>query len=209
MSNEDLVTRESLLLNLRDPGNDDAWDEFYYFYRGLIFGYARSRGCTETMAQDVLQETLVTLTEVLPDFRYDPARGHFRSLLWRIVSNHVADAFRRERKYVALHAAMSEPEIDRLLRANATADTDNPPRQAWDEQWNRQVLATALERVRKRVEPRTFDSFRMYVLEQRPVQEVCDALDLTPNVIYQQRHRLLASLQAETEKLRHQFGDLG
>jgi DNA-directed RNA polymerase specialized sigma24 family protein len=39
--------------------------------------YARKLGLDETQAQDVLQETMVALMRILPEFAYDRNKGSF------------------------------------------------------------------------------------------------------------------------------------
>jgi len=65
-------TRPSLLVRLKDTGDQQSWQEFNDLYRKLIFGFAIKAGLTETEAQEVVQETLIAAAKNLPEFRYDP-----------------------------------------------------------------------------------------------------------------------------------------
>lgn len=94
-----MQTRASLLLNMKHY-SESHWQEFYDLYSSLIYHYARGKGCSDTMASDVLQETLMTLYRKLPDFDYDSGKGKFRSWLMRITHSRMVDAWRREKKYL-------------------------------------------------------------------------------------------------------------
>ena len=90
------ATSASLLVRLRDVGNEDAWDDFYRLYSPLILSFACRRGCTPDDAADVLQETMVRLLRTFPGFSYEPALGSFRSFLLKVVDARIKDAFRRK-----------------------------------------------------------------------------------------------------------------
>jgi len=82
------------------------------------------------------------------------------------------------------------------------------PGKAWDKMWDQQLFRTALERVRERVEPVTYRSFEMYVLEERPTAEVQAALGIDDrNTVYQQRSRVIRLLEAEVHRLRLEVGE--
>ena len=74
-------TRLTLIQKVKDPDNEEAWFEFHQLYWDLVIGWARMYGCSETLAQDVFQETMVNLLRNLSDFDYDRDKGHFRSYL--------------------------------------------------------------------------------------------------------------------------------
>ena len=50
-----LATRSSLLLRLRDLGDERSWREFFDVYWRLLFHVARKRGFSQEDAEDVVQ----------------------------------------------------------------------------------------------------------------------------------------------------------
>ena len=52
------LTRASLLVRLRDPGDNAAWGEFIDLYVPLVYGYARKQGLQDADAADLAQEVL-------------------------------------------------------------------------------------------------------------------------------------------------------
>jgi DNA-directed RNA polymerase specialized sigma24 family protein len=76
----------------------------------------------------------------------------------------------------------------------------------WDEEWQRHILAAAIERLAKRVKPRQFQVFELYVRQQWPVLKVSAQLGINPASVYVIGHRLTKQLKAEAEKLREQLG---
>ena len=74
-------TRASLLSRLKDRDDHVGWQEFFDTYWKLIYGVALKAGLNDSEAQDVVQETVIYVAKKLPDFRYDPEKGSFKSVL--------------------------------------------------------------------------------------------------------------------------------
>src|SRR5262245_60942245 len=114
-------TRSSLLFRVRDPRDADSWREFVSLYEPLLLKYVRSRGLGEADARDVAQEVFARLLHALPGFQWDRSRGGFRSWLWRVTMNAVADWARRQRRQ-----ERAEEEWRRRLVEAAPADGEQP-----------------------------------------------------------------------------------
>src|SRR5580765_5869827 len=85
-----IPTRATLIYRLKDWQDQSSWQEFFDTYWKLIYGVARKAGLTDAEAQDVVQETLVSVSKHMPTFNYDPALGSFKAWLlnmtrWRII----------------------------------------------------------------------------------------------------------------------------
>lgn len=197
-----MQTSSTLLWRVRDPTDQEAWTRFYGFYAPLVVGFSRQRGCDPHMANDVLQETMVCLMKQISCFAYDPGRGMFRSFLLKIVHARIIDAFRRARRLTL----MDGPTAARVADLPSERDPDALEKQ-WDGAWYQQLMGEALGRVRGKIDARTFRSFEMYVLEERPVGEVATALGLTPNAVYQQKNRVMRLLREHVAVLRREIGE--
>jgi hypothetical protein len=60
-----LQTRRSLLSRIKDWDDRDGWQQFYDTYSNLIFGAALSAGLNHGEAEEVLQETVLTVAKKL------------------------------------------------------------------------------------------------------------------------------------------------
>jgi len=59
---EDTIsTRYSLLSRLEDRGDQDSWRDFFNTYWRFIYSVALKSGLTEAEAQDVVQETVISV----------------------------------------------------------------------------------------------------------------------------------------------------
>jgi RNA polymerase sigma factor (sigma-70 family) len=92
---------------MRNPEDRMAWEDFVRIYTPLVFGFCRGRGLQEADAADVSQEAMKAVAGAIGRFDYDPARGTFRSWLFRIVrsklSNHFAAPGDRPHYGPAIH----------------------------------------------------------------------------------------------------------
>ena len=96
MENEDLIpTRASLLSRLKHSDDSESWRVCFETYWKLIFNAARRAGLTETEAEDVVQETLLTVARSIQTFQYDKNRGSFKGWLLKTTAWRVQDQFRK------------------------------------------------------------------------------------------------------------------
>jgi RNA polymerase sigma-70 factor (ECF subfamily) len=197
------TTRETLLQKLRDPKAERAWEEFYEMYWRVIVSYAQKLGLDEAGAHDVLQETMVALLRVLPQFQYDPEKGKFRNFLLTIVHRKVLAAKRRAKAKpeVSFDAAAHE---DGVALADVIADENSPqPSDAIEAQWQESIQEEALRRIREdaSLQGRTWDVFEAYVLKQETVTEVAKRFQMKENAVYQIKNRMIRRLREEVQKL--------
>ena len=68
-----LATRLSLIERLADWKDQARWQQFYDTYWRLIYGVARQSGLTDAEAQDVVQETVITVAKNIT--KYERAAG--------------------------------------------------------------------------------------------------------------------------------------
>ena len=94
-TNELIPTRETLLNRLRNLDDETSWREFFETYWRLIYNVARRAGLRDAAAQDIVQETLVTVSRHMLDFRHDPEIGTFKNWLLNITRSRIIDAARR------------------------------------------------------------------------------------------------------------------
>ena len=184
-------TRESLLLRLRESGDGEAWREFYEIYGRLIFGYSLRYDISHAEAEDIVQEVCVKVFRQIIRFDYSPERGRSRGWLKTITRNAVIDHLRRKRTRTKTSIEY-RGEFEREMEARADLDDT-----IWRDEWEKAVFESALERVKKRVGPETYEVFQKYVLEDQSAAEVADETTLDANAIYAVKHRVLRYIRQE------------
>ncbi len=196
-----LPTRQSLLSRLRDCGDNAGWREFFETYWRLIYNVSRKSGLADAEAQDVVQNTFIYLTRKMPKFRYDPARGSFKSWL-RVVTRSRISAYRRQADTGLLIReprtnADGEPALEQIPDPSGDALDE-----VWQREWEENLLDTALRRVRAKVSSRQLLIFRLATQENLSLTQVAKKLGVSLAQVYLARHRIAKLLKVEVQQLR-------
>src|SRR5258708_687525 len=87
------ATRKSLVERLTNWEDRRNWEEFFETYWRLIYGVARQSGLSDAEAQDVVQETVITVAKNIT--KYEREVGSFKGWLLHITRWRIADQFRK------------------------------------------------------------------------------------------------------------------
>ena len=189
-----LVTRASLLSRLQDWGNEEGWREFFLAYWRLIYNFARKAGLEDADAQDVVQETMLAVSKAMPDFRYDRSRGRFRAWLLTVVRTRLANHWERQGRRQRLETAVQHKGAE-----DASSDLEK----CWEDEWNKRVVSSALERLRQRTQGRQFLFFDMVERQGIAVDKAASATGFNVAHAYVIRHRLRRMLREEVKRLEY------
>ena len=198
----DLIpTRESLLSRLKNWDDQDSWRDFFDTYWRLIFNLARKAGLSDAEAQDIVQETVLSVARNIEGYRYDPAVCTFKSWMlqitrWRI-ANQKKKRQREENRLQNPNDASDETAAIERIADPAGFDLES----VWDEEWRKNLLRAALERVRRRVDPEQFQIFDLNCIEQWPVSKVAATLGVSAARVYLVKHRVGRLLKKELSRL--------
>lgn len=193
-----LPTRQSLLSRLRTWDDRESWNTFYHTYGRLLFRYAVKAGLTAVEAEDVVQDTVVSVAKEMPKFDYQPERGSFKGWLHQIVRRRVVDHLRRRGR----EHALQDPVDDAIEAADPRGDWES----LWNAEWAQHVTSRAVARVKEQVSARQFQIFSLAVLQDRSASEVCRTLGVNAAVVYLARHRVGRLLRRELERIRREEG---
>jgi RNA polymerase sigma factor (sigma-70 family) len=204
---ESIPTRASLLGRLKDLGDQASWNQFYELYSGLIFSVARRAGLNEVEAGEVVQDTLISVAKKMPGFTYDPAKDSFKGWLltvtrWRI-RDQLAKRPGKENHDPRLSSHLQEEAQTRTATIERVADPAGPDLVAiWEQEWESQLLQTALARIKRQVHPQHYQIYHLYVVLEKPVREVARSLGVNIAQIYLAKHRVGNLLKKEIRNLR-------
>lgn len=208
--NSSLVTRASLLDRLKNLEDHASWQEFFDTYRQLIYSLAVKAGLTDMEAQDVLQETVITASKHLPAFHYDAKVCSFRTWLLRLVRWRIIDQLRKRLPAGQVVEAVAEDDataaalLDRLT-GGAAPDLE----QIWADEWEKLVLASAVERAKLEVHPEQFQIFDLYALKGMSPREVASLLGVSMARVYLAKHRVAKVVRAEALRLEREILNSG
>jgi RNA polymerase sigma factor (sigma-70 family) len=196
---EYLPTRASLLNRLKDWEDQESWQHFYDTYRRLIHSAALRAGLTKEEADDVLQETVVSVARKIQELEYDPARGSFKGWLLTLTQWRVTDQLRRRQRRIA-RLAEDTGKTDLIEQLPDPVAAEAVAR-VWDGEWERNLVAVALERVKAQISARHFQIYQLYVQREWPISRVAKTLGVSSALIYVTKHRVATLLRKEIRRL--------
>jgi len=197
-----LATRRSLLSRLKQSNAQESWREFFDTYWRLIYSTALNAGLTDSEAQEVVQETVLTVVKKIGAFRYDPAIGSFKGWLLTIVRWRIGDQFRKRQQQIDSSGAR------RATKTSGTATLERIPDPAavnldavWEEEWQRTLFAAALSRVKRQANARHYQMFDLYAVKRWSVDKVAETLGVSPAQVRLAKHRVTALMRREVARL--------
>jgi RNA polymerase sigma-70 factor (ECF subfamily) len=165
-------TSETLLIRLRDrPGDAEAWRQFVRTYGPRILHWCRRWGLQDADARDVAQAVLIQFARQIHRFHYDPSR-RFRGWLRKLTHSAWCDFVERNQDWYRLRVGG-----DSLACLETIAARDDLLATI-EKEYDRQLLQEAMDRVRARVEPRTWQAFWLLNVERLSGKQAADELGM-------------------------------
>jgi len=196
-----IPTRRTLLSRLRDLDDHAAWRDLFDTYWKLIYSTALKSGRSDADAQDVVQETILTISRKIQEFKYDPAIGSFKGGLLHTTRWRILDHLRKQRPEAS-------PPPDGSRDTDLLAQIPDPERARiqvmWDVEWQQNLLDAALQRVKRQVNPKHYQVFEFHMLKEWPASEVARTLRVNVAQVHLTKHRLGGLIKKEVKRLEAQ-----
>jgi RNA polymerase sigma-70 factor (ECF subfamily) len=192
------LTRASLLLQIRDGGNQDAWHEFIKLYGPVVYGFARKRGLQDADAADLMQDVMRSVSSAIGKLDYDRNQGTFRGWLFTITRNKIFNFLSARR---IRPQGSGDTTTNRLLDSHPDA---NDGSETWEMEYQRRLAAIAMERVKGEFQANTWRAFWLTAVEGLAAADAAREVGLSPGAIYVAKSRVLARLKEEVDTMRRQ-----
>lgn len=199
-----IPTRSSLLSRVRDWQDFEGWQEFFDTYWKLVYNTGRKAGLSEAEAQDLVQDTMVSVAKKMPEFKYDPAVGSFKGWLLQLTHWRILNVLKKRGpagRFVIQSSGTSEG-TSTLERMPDPAFDDLA--QYWDQEWHNNLVDAALQRVKDKVSPNQYEIFHLHVIKQLPAGKVAASLKVSRARVYLAKHRVSALVKKEVAWLERQ-----
>jgi RNA polymerase sigma factor (sigma-70 family) len=197
---DDIIpTRYSLLSRLHDWDDQESWKDFFDTYWRLIYSFAMKSGLNDAEAQDVVQETVISVAKNIQKFKRDRQHGSFKGWLRNLTRWRIADQLRKR-----THGGLKKttfnpeelPELD-VAEIPGAAETDS----VWENEWRANLMKVAMENVKRRVKEEHYQMFDLYVVQQLPAEKVARTLDVGVGQVYLAKFRLGLLIKKEIRRL--------
>lgn len=191
MNSDETHTHASLIERLKNQ-DQVAWEHFDGFYGPIIYRFARSRGATHELADEVRSSSYLAVVKQIQELQYDRNRGRFRNWLLTIAT----------RRLVDLQRAKLDCQANSHLLASIESP-DESPEVAWETQWRQQLLLEAFQRVERRMNLESREIFRRLTRESESAAKIANEMGITENTVYKTKQRGIAMLREELRFLEH------
>ncbi len=197
------ATRSSFLERLKNWSDQESWRRFTLDYGRVIRASAVKAGLRSDEADDVVQETLLSVARSIPGFIYDRSKGTFEGWVCRIAQLRVIDHLRRR----STPGYETSPTSSRGGVAGAPAPSPvalstDPFSTRWQELWRENALLAGMESLKRQTSPQHFQIFHMSVIDQIDDPDIARILGVSRAHVSVVRHRLARRLQKEIERFR-------
>lgn len=190
------LTQPSLLVRIRNPGDNEAWSEFVEIYTPMIYRFLRKRGLQDADAGDLTQDVLRAVAGSIDRLQYDPQRGTFRG--WLLTTT-------RHKLYDFLSGRSGQPlgtgdsGMQQIL--NSVPDDNSADSSEWDREYALRVFQWTAERIRREFKQSTWHAFWETCVGGREIPEVAESLRVTVGAVYIARSRVLSRLKQEVQRI--------
>ena len=200
-SDDSIPTRHSLLSRLKHWDDQESWRDFFDTYWKLIYGVAIKSGMSDVEAQEVVQETVIAVAKKIPEFKTDPAFGSFKAWLLHLTRWRIADQFRKRQRQGRAHQHRS----DKTSTTSTIGKIQDPAgfelESIWDEEWEKNLIDAALERVKRQVNAKQYQIFYLYMIKKLSVRSVAKSLGVNIGQVYLAKHRVGGLVKKEIKNL--------
>ena len=195
-----IPTRTTLLQRLKDWQDQPSWQDFFDTYWKLIYGVARKGGLTETEAQDVVQETMISVAKHMPAFKYDRAIGSFKAWLLNMTRWRITDQLRKRRRLPAYDPS-DDTDADIRMMGKMADPISESLNVLWDAEWEKNLLDAATDKVKRHLDPQKYQIFDFYVNKEWSSAKVAKAFGVSIGQVYLAKHRVTEMITEEVKKL--------
>jgi RNA polymerase sigma factor (sigma-70 family) len=197
-----LPTRHSLIARLKNWDDQESWRDFFNTYWKLIYGVAVRAGLNDAAAQDVVQDTIVTVARKISTFRNDPELGSFKGWLFTITRRRIVDYLRRQPKHCAF---AEQDDASTAVYPEGRDLVSFEWERTWELEFEKNLVDAALENVKQRVKARQFQLFDCLVLKEWPVEQVTRMLRVNIGQVYFAKYKIGRMLRREILRLQRDW----
>lgn len=198
------TTKKTLLERLQNSDNI-SWNEFYSVYFPLVCAIGRKLDMTQDDCKDLMQEIMFDLFKGKDILNYDSSKGKFRTYFGSIVRHKALKMLRDSARHSLFSNSAQEASNAAGAKPVVLSDIQNendPFQKLFDEEYRNYLLNLALNELRNRVAPETYDIFEMVVLQGRSSKEVAKHLGISRSVISVYCSRCKRNLQKIVSDIR-------
>jgi RNA polymerase sigma-70 factor (ECF subfamily) len=206
-----LPTRWTLIERLKNWDDQESWRQFFDTYWKLIYGVAIKSGLTHPEAQDVVQETVMSVCKNMTNFKADPAYGSFKAWLLTLTRWRITDQVRKRgrvgnTRQEQLKAASNVETTSTPIEERVPDPAGNALDAIWNDEWEKHILVAALEKVQQQSSAKHYQIFFLQAIKHIPPAKIAATLNVKVDQVYLIKHRLTKIFEEALKELETELG---
>jgi RNA polymerase sigma-70 factor (ECF subfamily) len=172
---------------------------------------ARGSGLAHHEAEDAVQEIVLCVARKIECFQPGPELGSFKGWLGQLVRWRIVDLMRRRPKEIrSADLGRRASDVAADTSTSLLARVPNPAGGAFERQWDAEyaqaLIDAALERVKRRVNPKHYQIYHLHVVEGRTADHVAQAFGVKVDQVYLIKNRVNSALRRERASIEKSSG---
>ena len=179
-------TRNSLILQLQNQSDSDAWYQFIEIYRPIIYRMACKRGLQDADAQDLAQQVLLSVSQSIGKWEKNKDESiRFRHWLRKVARNAILKVLTRKAK----DCAAGGTGINNALEAQPQ-DEEQAYREL-EAEHKREVFFQATNILKNELSNEAWQIFQLAVVEGMSPESVAAQVNKSVVAVYAARARAI------------------
>lgn len=191
MKEDQYRTRHSLIERVKNPQDEQSWEEFLNSYQPFIIFLLKKFGVSGADVDDFTQKIIVKCWEKIDSYTCSEEKGKFRAWLKTMIRNEIINEQKRNKM---IKAKLSE------LKLEKEQPEENQIDYLIDEEWNAYISKQAWENIEDSIKPLHRDVFKMF-MSGKTAEEISKELDIVTNSLYTYKKRVTEKMMLELQKL--------
>ena len=192
MSDNQWVTRQTLLVRAKNKDDHDAWEEFAFYYKEFISMLIFKMGFSGSDHDDITQEVLIKLWDNLALF--DKEKASFRTWMSTVVRNLIlnyqrAKGRQHERDKIAARRQS-------MIYESTSTEIEN----LIENEWKSYISDLAMKKIDGQFSKNAITVF-LLTLKGKEVDEISKELNLKKDSVYVLRNRVKSRFQETVRSL--------
>src|SRR6266567_6295854 len=157
-----LPTRISLLGRLKNCDDHESWNSFFETYWRLIYSFAVRAGLSDQEAQEVVQETVISVAGTMPRFKYDPAVCSFKGWLRHLAERRIVDQIRKRPRLLLANDLPPAETTTSDVMASVPDPAGHDLEAIWQTEWEENLCAAALRKLQAQVKAKHYQIYALH-----------------------------------------------
>lgn len=189
MEQDTQITSPRLIQRMQQESDGESWECFYRVYAPLLFKFAHSLGLSPEESEDLVQETVVSVSKTIRNYRYERERCTFKSWLFMVVKRRLIDLRRAQsRRMHNQHHSLSDFSNEHFDFVDY--NQKSPDRQLWEKDWESFVKERAYALLKARHKVEHLQIFDFSVNKDMSVKEISNLMQISRVNVYLTLHRM-------------------